>query len=117
MKIRIKELRLKKSLTQEGLATILQCSQNLISRIEAQTADPKASILLQLADYFHVSVDYLLCRSDISSPPELLNMDPSTARYYPFYLKFQELTPENQEMVMQIMERLKSSQEGESHLE
>lgn len=111
MKIRIKEFRLKKHLTQAGLATALECSQNLISRMEAGTADPKASILLQLADYFHVSVDYLLYHSNISTPPDVLqSVNLQTARIYPYYLRFQELTPENQEIVLLLMEKLKLSQ-------
>lgn len=111
MKIRIKEFRLKKHLTQAGLATALECSQNLISRMEAGTADPKASVLLQLAEYFHVSVDYLLYHSNISTPTDMLqSVNLQTARVYPYYLKFQELSPENQEIVLLLMEKLKMSQ-------
>ena len=114
MKIRIKDFRLKKHLTQTGLATAVECSQNLISRMESGTADPKASILLRLADYFHVSVDYLLYRSEISAPPDVLqSVDLQTARIYSYYLKFQELTPENQEFVLLLMEKLKLSQLSE----
>ena len=114
MKIRIKDFRLKKHLTQTGLATAVEYSQNLISRMESGTADPKASILLRLADYFHVSVDYLLYRSEISTPPDVLqSVDLQTARIYSYYLKFQELTPENQEFVLLLMEKLKLSQLSE----
>lgn len=111
MKVRIKDFRRKKNLTQEGLATALQCSQNLISRIESGTADPKASILLQLADYFHVSVDYLLYRSEISTPADMRSPESPKARFYPYYLKFQELSPENQELILELMDRLKDRQE------
>ncbi len=111
MKIRIKDFRLKKHLTQAGLATALECSQNLISRMESGSADPKASVLLQMADYFHVSVDYLLYHSEISLPPDVLpSANLQIARVYPYYLKFQELTPENQELILLIMEKLKLSQ-------
>lgn len=114
MKIRIKEFRLRKHLTQAGLATALECSQNLISRMESGTADPKASILLRLADYFHVSVDYLLYQSEISTPSDVLqSANLQTARIYPYYLKFQELTPENQEFVLLMMEKLRLSQLSE----
>lgn len=111
MNIRLKDFRLRKNLTQTGLATQLECSQNVISRIEAGTADPKASLLLQIAHFFHVSVDYLLYNSEISQTADTVSSrDSQTLKYYSFYLKFQELNPENQETVLALMEHLTNVQ-------
>lgn len=64
MKNRIKELREQKRISQVCLATHIGCSQNTISKMELEMSEPKASQLLEMAKYFNVSVDYILCNSD-----------------------------------------------------
>ena len=65
MKIfRLKELRIERNISQVKLAMDLGMIQNSISRYEngAREADYKTLILF--ADYFNVSIDYLLGRTD-----------------------------------------------------
>ncbi|GFI51197.1 MAG: helix-turn-helix transcriptional regulator [Dorea sp.] len=64
MKTRIQELRKSKKMSQVKLATLVDTSQNTISRIELEEADPSPELLCKLADYFHTSVDYILYRSN-----------------------------------------------------
>lgn len=61
---RIKELRLEKELTHSDLAKAISTSQRNIGRWENGENEPTASFLIALADYFKVSIDYLLCRED-----------------------------------------------------
>lgn len=63
MQNRIKKLREQKHITQTVLAVEVGCSQNVISKIENGKCDPKSSILAEIADYFNVSVDYILGRT------------------------------------------------------
>lgn len=61
--IRLKKLREEKSIRQEDLATILNISRQAISNYEQGTRLPKdEKILFLIADYFNVSIDYLLGR-------------------------------------------------------
>lgn len=62
--MRLKELREKRNISQVKLAIDLGLNQNSISRYEngAREADYKTLILL--ADYFNVSIDYMLGRTD-----------------------------------------------------
>ena len=62
--MRLKELRKKKGVTQLRLAIELNTKQNTISRYETGEHEPGIAELLKLADYFNVSVDYLLERTD-----------------------------------------------------
>ena len=62
--MRLQELRKKKGLTQLRLAMELNTSQNTISRYETGAHEPSIAELIKIADYFHVSVDYLLGRTD-----------------------------------------------------
>ena len=62
--MRLKELRQKKGLTQLRLATELNTTQNTISRYETGEHEPGIAELIKIADYVHVSVDYLIGRTD-----------------------------------------------------
>lgn len=65
MVFRLKELRVKKGLSQMRLAIELNMNQNTISRYETGKREADYKTLIQLADYFDVSIDYLLGRTDL----------------------------------------------------
>ena len=62
--MRLKELRKKKHMTQQRLAIELSMSQNTISRYETGEREADYKTLILIADYFQVSIDYLLERTD-----------------------------------------------------
>lgn len=62
--MRLKELRKKKGLSQQRLAMELNVNQNTISRYETGEREADYKTLIMLADYFDVSIDYLLGRTD-----------------------------------------------------
>ena len=62
--MRLKELRRKKGISQLKLAMDLSICQNSISRYETGEREADYNTLILLADYFNVSIDYLLERTD-----------------------------------------------------
>lgn len=62
--MRLKELREKNGLSQLRLAMELGLSQNSISRYETGAREADYEMLIRFADYFGVSIDYLLERTD-----------------------------------------------------
>ena len=60
IKLRLKELRLKQLYTIKDIAELLGCTPSLISRYESGSRMPRADYLVKLADFYDVSVDYLL---------------------------------------------------------
>jgi len=62
--MRLKELRKKKGISQLRLATDLNTTQNTISRYETGEREPGIAELIKMADYFNVSVDYLIGRTE-----------------------------------------------------
>lgn len=62
--MRLKLLRKEKNLTQLKLALDLNMSQNTISRYETGEREAGYAELIKIADYFDVSIDYLLERTD-----------------------------------------------------
>ena len=65
---RIKFLREQKELSQLELAKILNISNSTLSQYEAGNRVPGDDIKNKIADYFNVSVDYLLGRTDDPIP-------------------------------------------------
>lgn len=63
---RIKELRKKNHLTQHELGSLLHLSQQQIQKYESGILEPKASVLVALADLFHTNTDYILMRTETS---------------------------------------------------
>lgn len=61
---RIRALREDKDLTQVNMGKILNCSQRVYSNYERGDIDIPTSILIKLADFHNVSVDYLLNRTN-----------------------------------------------------
>lgn len=61
---RIRELREDNDLTQREVAEMLGMSQTGYSKYETGTNDIPTAILIKLADFYNVSVDYLLGRTN-----------------------------------------------------
>lgn len=62
--MRLKEIRKSKGISQLKLAMDLNTNQNTISRYETGEREPGINELIKIADYFNVSIDYLLERTD-----------------------------------------------------
>ena len=62
--MRLKELRKSRGISQLKLAIDLNMNQNSISRYENGEREADYATLILFADYFDVSVDYLLGRTD-----------------------------------------------------
>ena len=61
---RLKALREARELTQKELAAILDVERTSIGKYELKDITPNAVVLKKMADFFNVSVDYLLGRED-----------------------------------------------------
>lgn len=63
---RLRSLRLKKNILSKSMAELLDITPRNYQRYETGEIDPPTSKLIKLADYFDVSLDYLVGRSDKS---------------------------------------------------
>lgn len=62
---RIKELRILKEISQRELSQIIGVTQQAIAKWETGKAEPDSATIIRLADFFGVSIDYLLGRTNI----------------------------------------------------
>ncbi|RGC97986.1 XRE family transcriptional regulator [Subdoligranulum sp. AM16-9] len=63
--MRLKELRKSRKLNQVDLGKIAGITSKQIQRYESGESEPTLSVLVRLSDYFDVSLDYLVGRSDV----------------------------------------------------
>jgi len=63
-KDRLKELRLNRNITQEELGKTFNVIKQTISSWENGNSRPDIDMASKIADFFEVTTDYLLCRTD-----------------------------------------------------
>ena len=68
MKLRIRDLREDADLKQREIADYLMCDQSLYSKYEREERPLPLELAEKLADYYKVSVDYLLGRTPQKTP-------------------------------------------------
>ena len=64
MRLRIRDLREDRDLKQKQIAAYLVCDQSLYSKYERGERPVPLDVIVKLADFYGVSVDYLIGRSD-----------------------------------------------------
>lgn len=62
--LHLKSLRLAQNVTQKQLAQLIGASERGIQHYELNERKPTYDMLISLADYFNVSIDYLVGRTD-----------------------------------------------------
>ena len=68
MKLRIRDLREDKDLTQKQVASMLLCDQSLYSKYEREERPLPLELADKLASFYGVSVDYLIGRTSEKKP-------------------------------------------------
>lgn len=66
--MRLKELREERNIKQTNIAKILQIRQNTYSQYENGQRQLPVDILIQLAEFYHVSTDFILGLTEIEDP-------------------------------------------------
>ena len=69
----LKDIRIRKNISQKKLAEDLNYNQTLVSMWEHNTREPSNKALIQLADYFNVTIDELLGREEPQTNQMLLS--------------------------------------------
>ena len=64
MVYRLRELREDRDYKQREIAAYLNCSQQVYSNYELGQRDIPTELLIKLADFYGVSIDYLLCQTN-----------------------------------------------------
>lgn len=93
--LRLKELRQEKKLTQVEIAKIFNLTQGTYSNYENETTQPDMKILIEMADHFDVSLDYLVGRSFVNDVGYLTKDEKEILTVY------REMTEDNKQIYYQ----------------
>lgn len=85
MMINMRNIRIAKGLSQEQVSKVIGVNCNTICQWERGTREPDFASLIKLADYFQVSIDFLLDRD---------NPDIITDRAFPIVKKIPKINPD-----------------------
>lgn len=68
MNLRIRDMREDSDLTQKQIADYLLCDQSLYSKYERGDREMPLRLVVKLAEYYHVSVDYIVGLTHVKTP-------------------------------------------------
>ena len=103
---RIKYLRENLQLSQEELAEKLNLSKGIISLYEQEKRKPSLEILIKLSEFFNVSIDYILGRTDKT---ESIPIAASTKDN----IDLSDICDEDKEAIMRFIEMAKNKNKKE----
>lgn len=99
----LKKIRESRKITQTKLAIDLEVTQELISRYESGTAFPQPNRLIQLAEYFNCSVDYLLGITDDTRSFKSITNIKEISKQSEIINKYSSLSKEKQQFVNEFL--------------
>lgn len=105
---RIAQLRKEKHLNQIGLAMKLNISQYMVSSYETGRHQPTMDMLVELSDFFNVSIDYLAGKSDIRNSADSLVNNNMTKQELELLNLFRELPKDKKEQAIGVLFALKT---------
>ena len=106
--LRLKELREKKGLSQKAFSAKLGVSQSTVGMWESQKREPNFETTEKIANFFGVSTDYLLGRTD---EPKPVDLDKDVR--FALYSESEELTDDDKQAVLDFVRFLKSKNKKE----
>lgn len=116
---RMKELRQSKGLRQSDVADILGTSQQSYQRYENETGEPNIAALIKLADFYGVTIDYLLGRDAIAPKFEKIEVKQRLAEIEKAEREIMEqylmLKGEQRELFYQFITDLLEETESKKH--
>lgn len=114
MKTRIRELREQYGVGQGALANFVGSSQQAISRIENGKSVPPADLIINIAEHFKVTTDYILCLSDTKRNFEgQLKINKEIDEFYEIVSAYKELNETNRKTIIILLKRLVEVQKEE----
>ena len=97
---RLRELRNVLGISQKQLADVIQVSQQSINKYENHDVQPDLQTLIHLADYFNVSVDYLI---EHSNQPQGAGFPPYTSEELFLLKMYRTLDDDEKQSIMLVL--------------
>ena len=102
----LKALRMRRGMSQQQLASVIQVSQQSINKYENHDVEPNIETLCAIADLFEVSVDYLIGRTDIERKIESTSFCELNQNEMKLIENWRSLCPNDKETLFHLSSRL-----------
>ena len=102
----LKKLRQSRNLSQQKLAEEFHTSQQSIWKYENGISEPDICTLTRLANYFNVSVDYLVGNSDTPEKADLITEKQLSATESLLVQRFRSLPAKTQTLILELIATL-----------
>ena len=102
----LRYLREKNGVSQKQLAKVLGVSQQSVNKYENQTTDPDIPRLMQIANYFNTSVDFLVGNTDIERKYEEVHENHLNNNELMVMSEYRETDRTGQEIILSLLRKL-----------
>lgn len=107
MKNRLKDMRLKRGISQKILGIEIGVSQQNISKYENDIASIPIDVLIAMSEYFKVSTDYILGLSDERYNLKMqMTFNKEVDEYYEIIELYKRLDTKNKKLVFHILTKM-----------
>ncbi len=107
MKNRLKDIRLKRGISQKILGIEIGVSQQNISKYENDIASIPVDVLIAMSEYFKVSTDYILGLSDERYNLKMqMTLNKEADEYYEIIELYKRLDIKNKKLVFHILTKM-----------
>lgn len=101
----LKKLREERNLTQQQLADILSVTQQAIYKYEHSISEPNLKTLIQMADYFDTTIDYLVSRTDFETDIDTPKLTHLELKHLKSYRKLDSKARSHIDGIMEAIEK------------
>ncbi len=99
----MKKLRTMARMSQRELADIIGVSQQSVNKYENHGVEPGIETLIKIADYFNVSVDYLIGRADSETNRENPGSVVLNEKERDFIFEFRRLSDSEKDSILTVI--------------
>jgi transcriptional regulator with XRE-family HTH domain len=124
---RIKQLRTENNLTQEEFGKIFSIVKSTVSMYESNKSTPDDELKKKIANYFNVTLDWLMGNTDVRNPADeitdAVSDDPELAEFWNelkdredlklLFKQTKKLSPKTIRQVMRIIKAIEDEESGE----
>lgn len=103
---RLRILREERGISQQKLAVVIGTTQQNIHRYENGHNEPDIATLMQLADFFQTSIDYLVGNTDIRRKIEAVTSFDLNTEEAQLVEKYRKLRPTARQKILSMIEEL-----------
>ncbi len=100
----LKKLRQESGISQQGLADVVLVSQQSVNKYENKDVEPDMATLIKMAEYFDVSLDYLVGRTGIREMADKEKLSDLSSDEAKVVKEYRKLKDKQKKCIIELLE-------------